>query len=287
MLNRSLIVFSFLIVALSLKSQDYIYLNNGSKFEAKVKEITSNEIKYKNINNPDGPTYVIAKSEVLFVEYKNGTVDVINKNPTPISPKPVTPTAGNNKPEAKKTPTDLYYMNKNTLLINGLALTNADITLMYDREFAKSHLSVTVLGGYNFNKQTTWPNLVIKDALSNTKKNYDVGLGLNFYPSTRRKSQYFMGIMVKYMNFNYDKEITVEETIGGFVYQKIEIQKANGYQLAGMFVNGFQVRLTPTITYKAFVGIGPYTGNSELLTNSGSLGITNKMYLGLCIGYRF
>lgn len=281
----------FFAAGFTAKSQDVIYLNNGSKFEAKVKELTANEIKYKNVNNPDGPTYVISKSDVLHIEYKNGSVDIINKNPTSVSPKPSTPTAGEVKEVKKPTPTDVYYLNKNSILINGLALVNADLTFMYERTFANNHLSVMALGGYNFNKVTTWPNLYIKGSLSNTKKNYDIGLGFNFFPSTRRKSQYFIGLMVKYLSYSFDREITVEEEIGGFMYSKIEIQKAQGYQLATMLVNGFQVRLTPTLTYKAFIGIGPFSSDSDLKnglygSSSGSITLP-KAYLGICFGYRF
>lgn len=269
-------------------SQDIIYLNNGTKFEATVKEITPSEIKYKNVSNPDGPTYVIAASDVLFVEFKNGTVEVINKNPKPYSPQASTPTAGEEKKVKKPTETDLHYLNKNAIMINGMALANADITLFYERDLLQSHLGITVMGGYNFNRVATWPNLYLHQ-LNNPKKNYDVGLGINFYPSNRRKAQYFMGILAKYMSYSFDREVITEEEINGFMFQKITTEKAQGYQLAGMFVNGVQYRITPTINYKIFVGIGPFTADDDLkkeMSNNGTVSIP-KMYLGLCIGYRF
>lgn len=234
--------------------------------------------------------YVISRSEVLHIEYKGGQVDVINKNPQTVVPQSSTPSAGEPKEAKKAKPIDLYYINKNAVLINGLALTNADITLMYERDFAKNHLSVTFLGGYNFNKRTTWPNLYLAAGLENTKKNYDLGLGINFYPGVSRKSQYFVGIMVKYMTYSFDREIITEQIINGFAYPKIDIEKAQGYQLATMIVNGFQVRLTPSVTYKAFVGIGPFSSDDDLkqgLQNNIGTGGLLKMYLGICFGYRF
>lgn len=283
---RIKILFSSLIFSSLLKAQDLIYLNNGLKFEAQVKEITTSEIKYKNFNNPEGPTYVISQKDVLFIEYKNGTVEIINKNPISISPKPTTPTAA--KKEEKSSPIDLYYMNKNNLFINGLALMNADITFMYEREFFKSHLSVMALGGYNFNEKTTWLNAYIKE-LENTKKNYDIGLGVNFYPSNRRKAQYFMGIMVKYMNYSFDRQINQVDA-NGFPLPVL-IEKAQGYQLSTMFLNGFQVRITPNFTYKAFVGLGQFSSDSDLhnALYSGTNSSTSlpKIYLGICFGYRF
>ena len=81
-MKKSLLIISTLLLSfIGLKAQDLIYLNNGTKFQGIVKEISPTELKYKSVNNPDGPSYVIAKNTVLFIEYKNGTVDVINKNP--------------------------------------------------------------------------------------------------------------------------------------------------------------------------------------------------------------
>jgi len=57
---------------------DTIVLLNGDMIDAKVEEISATEIKYRRIDNLDGPLIVINKSEVLSVKFKNGTIDVIN-----------------------------------------------------------------------------------------------------------------------------------------------------------------------------------------------------------------
>ncbi len=291
--GNKLFVLSFLFLTGILHSQDVIYLNNGSKFEAVVKEITPNEIKYKNFNNAEGPTYVISKNDVLLIEYKTGTVDVINKNPRSVSPFK-TEFVEVKKEEKKKDPIDLYYINKNSLMINGIALANADITFLYDREFAKSHLSVTVLGAYNFNKHAEWPNAYIQ-SLSNAKKDYDIGLGINFYPAVNKKAQYFVGILVKYMSFSYQKTVTdsIYNAALGAYFQTTTYKPAQDYQIATMIVNGFQVRISPTINYKLFVGLGGWSAGGDLkeaLNNKNSpyLPTTQlKIYVGMCFGYRF
>src|SRR5688572_17688182 len=125
------LLFCYAFLFQFIEAQDIIYLNNGSKFEATVKEINADNIKYKNFSNPDGPTYVIAKTDVLFIEYKNGTLDIINKNPASLSPnktEPVTP-----KEVIKKGPYDLYYLNKNCIYLNGIALVNSDIAILFER----------------------------------------------------------------------------------------------------------------------------------------------------------
>ncbi|MEI6487612.1 MAG: hypothetical protein WCP52_01550 [Bacteroidota bacterium] len=56
-------------------SQDTIAMNDRSLIIAKVTEIYPLEIRYKKFNNQQGPDYIINKTEVLCITYKNGTVD--------------------------------------------------------------------------------------------------------------------------------------------------------------------------------------------------------------------
>lgn len=76
-------------------SQDLIVLKDGATVPGRVCEVTSTEIKYKKISNPDGPLYSIDKSRVLAVNYKNGEKEsyaegAVLQNPTaqPVSNRP-------------------------------------------------------------------------------------------------------------------------------------------------------------------------------------------------------
>jgi len=53
-------------------SQDTISMANGNELIAKVLEISSDEIKFKKFDNPEGPTYIENKSNVIRIKYKNG-----------------------------------------------------------------------------------------------------------------------------------------------------------------------------------------------------------------------
>lgn len=71
----------FSIIALVLTAsysfaQDTLYTVSGQKIAAKVVEINQTEIKYKKANNPDGPVYVVDKSDVALIEYKNGSKEL-------------------------------------------------------------------------------------------------------------------------------------------------------------------------------------------------------------------
>lgn len=55
-----------------LDNCDTLVLRNGDAILAKVLEVDPREIKYKNCNNLNGPTYVIEKNKVDYVIYTNG-----------------------------------------------------------------------------------------------------------------------------------------------------------------------------------------------------------------------
>jgi hypothetical protein len=69
----------FLVTGIcSVAAQDLIVLKNGEMIEAKVTEISPTEIRYKRVDNLDGPTIVIPATSVLSIKYENGTSEIIN-----------------------------------------------------------------------------------------------------------------------------------------------------------------------------------------------------------------
>ena len=68
----------FTAIAVSIASsfaQDVITLKNGKEITALVYEIGDIDVKYKKIDNPNGPNYVLKKSDVLMIIYANGSKD--------------------------------------------------------------------------------------------------------------------------------------------------------------------------------------------------------------------
>jgi len=54
-------------------SQDKIYRNNGKIVVAKILEISSDEIKYRDFHNPDGPVYILETDRIQKVVFENGS----------------------------------------------------------------------------------------------------------------------------------------------------------------------------------------------------------------------
>lgn len=70
-------VLLFLLAALSLRAQDTIVYRNGLKTPVHLKEISPTEIRYQRADMAGGPDYVISKSEVAKLIYKNGITETM------------------------------------------------------------------------------------------------------------------------------------------------------------------------------------------------------------------
>lgn len=70
-----------LLVALAFmqaKAQDVIVKKDGSTILSKVLEVNTEDIKYKKSSNQNGPTYTIAKTDIIAINYENGDKDDFN-----------------------------------------------------------------------------------------------------------------------------------------------------------------------------------------------------------------
>lgn len=78
-----ILVFSVicLFIASSVYAQDIVVTMDAKSIKAKVLEINDQEIKYKDFENPDGPIYVMKKSEINMIVYQNGKVETFNNIP--------------------------------------------------------------------------------------------------------------------------------------------------------------------------------------------------------------
>ena len=98
----------FLLMGLfSVSAQDLIVLRDGNMIEAKVMEISPSEIRYKRIDNLDGPMIIVPKDSVLSIKYENGVVDIINEPPATAQEKDQTDGAGSSGGKQLSMPTAL------------------------------------------------------------------------------------------------------------------------------------------------------------------------------------
>ena len=58
-----------------IKAQDTLSMRSGENILVKVIEVGNTEVKYKKLDNLNGPIFSILKSDLLIIKYENGTKD--------------------------------------------------------------------------------------------------------------------------------------------------------------------------------------------------------------------
>ncbi len=75
-----LIVVAVMASAAMAQAQDLITRKNGEEIKAKVLEVSSDEVKYKLYDEPEGATYIVRKSELVMIRFESGRDEVFNQD---------------------------------------------------------------------------------------------------------------------------------------------------------------------------------------------------------------
>jgi len=104
-----LTTFVFFICLQSLfYSQDVITKKDGTDIDAKIIEITINEVKYKKFSNLQGPSYTISKNEILMIRYENGEKEIFDSNTSSVSNTVISESNSNKTKEEKQAKFGMY-----------------------------------------------------------------------------------------------------------------------------------------------------------------------------------
>ncbi len=81
--SKLLFTFLFLLSAISFSAlaQDTIFKKDKTKIYAKIYEVNQDDIKFKDFDNQDGPTFVIEKIEIEKIVFSNGRVMYMTIDP--------------------------------------------------------------------------------------------------------------------------------------------------------------------------------------------------------------
>ena len=82
MKRLSTIVILCVFIACNLFAKDVIITRDAEKINAIVTEVSETEVKYKKVDNPNGPTFVIATAKIASIMYENGEVQTFKEQAT-------------------------------------------------------------------------------------------------------------------------------------------------------------------------------------------------------------
>lgn len=68
------------VCCLSALAQDVLVKKDGSSLLGRVEEVTETEVKYRKVDNPDGPLYTIKVADLMRINYENGQSDVFSQD---------------------------------------------------------------------------------------------------------------------------------------------------------------------------------------------------------------
>lgn len=288
------LLYSFLMFTAFVKAQDKLYLLDGTMRVVKVLEIAPEYITIVPLSESGAPfrdaNEVIAKSDVLFVEYKSGAIEIYSSPQKSFIYNP----NGTVRKDVTKDEQELAF---NFASLNTLALCNADLAGFFEHLVPSKKIGVGCMVAYNFNRNAITANQYIL-VLNNAKKNYDAGLFLNFYPGHfKRKVTFYFGLMIKYTAFSYSK-LTATNTGQSTT---LTYAPAKGSQLATLADIGFHARLGKNMFFKTIAGLGAfglkgdYKQQLNYYRNSNkkpgeptyNYSLLPKIYLGLNFGFNF
>jgi hypothetical protein len=161
--KNTLVLFLCLVVFLS-SAQDFIHKKNREILKVKVIEITSDEIQFKDFDNPNAPMFTIDKAKVSKLELANG--DVMEFKPKDLF----------NDPD--------YYTGqaKNALKVSFVDFFTNQTTLFYERSITPSS---SIEGGISF----------IGAGFDHLATDNAKGLGLRFGYKFKQSPDYYLDKM--------------------------------------------------------------------------------------------
>lgn len=186
--RRLLTLLVLIVNPVFIFAQDVIYKSDGTKIEAKVIEVGVEEVKYRPSSNPDGPVYVISRSEIVLIVYQNGEHDLLMQ------------AGGRYERRQAKDDTLAKNERKNLVSINVFDMAFTNLTFSYERIFRKGYVGVKVplsLGMRALSNETYARNSFINARLWST------GVELNLYPTGQGRVRYFFGPAFAVGQFRY------------------------------------------------------------------------------------
>jgi len=176
-LKTVFLAYAVVLFTVSVVAQDTIYLVNKEKIISIVTEISDNDIRFKELTNPTGPDYIVKKSVIDHIVFKNGEQKQFIKE------KRIIP------------------FGRNVVSYNLLDLVYRDFTFSYENILKNGKIGFKVPFAIGFNN----------DADNSGPYNYKnlayTGLGLNVYVMGQRMASYFMGPEIQFgigKDYTYD-----------------------------------------------------------------------------------
>ncbi len=248
-----------------LRAQDLIFESDSSKLTVKVLEKDAGSIKYKMFNNLNGPTYIDNKTNILYIKYENGQIEVFSQPHVTNRNAAYSQHKRNPSKLISKADSSIFYKYSKSISINFLNFINREVGLIYQKDFFKKQFNIIVPLAIGIEAPKLTQNVYFNiDAFSGNgystltlnRKNFEIGLGINYYPSLKTKVNYFIGPVLRYLQYDVSN---VYISRSGSI-----IKNSTVHRTCASITNGFVFRTKSRLTATLFTSIG---FKNDYLTN--------------------
>lgn len=295
------IVTLFFILNISLGfAQDQLFKKDNVKLLVKVTEIGTKEIKYKLFDHLSGPNYAVNISDVALIIYENGKHEVFNSEAQIMMEKSQRPEPMGRTEKFKKD-SSLYFNYKNSISLNVCNFLNTEIGLIYQREFYQKHFNMIIpvaigLGEATYNESVYFGQYG-NSYLNLNKKNFEIGVGINYYATLSRRANYYVGPALRIMQYDVTQTLMYNASPVYGAYKMNTIQEDGIMnRFTATITNGLIIRTKSKLIFNLFLSPGiKYDAVSTEIVNP----ITKKeenvnpnplqffIWVGTCVGFSF
>jgi hypothetical protein len=306
-MKKALLIVTVIFCANLVLAQDQLFMTDNTKLLVKITEIRPESIKYKQFDNLNGPSYVLSKNEVSLIIYENGNHEVI------ISNVPTNKETGGSNGKDQTTSTYKidslsYYKYAQSISINFLNFANNEFAFIYQREFYKKSFNLVIpfaiglgepiitesvyFGGNSNNYYYTGYNY---SYLNLNRKLIEFGLGLNYYASLKHSINYYIGPMLKFIQYSANQ--TYYYANGYYTSNPYYIEQTTTLnRFTASITNGMMFRTKGRLAVNLFASLGfeydeltdkivdPVTQNE---INPITKPVRFYFWAGTCVGYSF
>jgi hypothetical protein len=237
------------------RAQDQIYKSDNSKVLVRIIEIGPEEVKYKLFENPNGPVYTESKANIQMIVYENGKHEVISSGAAPVTSSTVV-TKQYVYTQNRMTLQDslIYFKHSENISVNFLYFFNNEIGILYQKEFFKSQFNIMIPLAVGVEVPNVTESVYFSGSNSSfslTRKMFEVGFGINYYPTLRTNSNYFIGPMFRYMQYNGVHNFRQTYFPGMPYSQNATLRR---YTLG--ITNGFMIRTRSRLAVSIYCSLG-------------------------------
>ena len=249
----------------SVKAQDQLYKMDNTKVLVKIIEVGTELIKYKLYSNLNGPTYSENVKDVSLIIYETGQHEIIKHTAVNASIQNTAPSGSFYKNYSMSQEDSMaFYKYSQSISINFLNFINNEVAMTYQAEFFKSQFNIIIpvaiglekpnitQSTYNFNSGNVYSNL--------NKKNFEIGFGINYYPSLRTNLNYFIGPVFRYLQYSGTSNLNyqIQNPSGTYPYYSsyVKTQPVTISRYCISITNGVVIRTRSRLNATFFGSMG-------------------------------